>query len=66
MLVDGEPDTFVPVKGAWGLRGATNVRLAAADQRTLRGALTMAWRNVTEPKSKTPRRPPSNARIRAS
>ena len=38
---------FVPVKGTWGLRGATSVRLAEVDARTLRSALTMACRNVT-------------------
>jgi hypothetical protein len=52
MLVDAEPDVFVPVKGAWGLRGATNVKLAAADTRTLRSALTMALASVTTPKAK--------------
>jgi hypothetical protein len=56
MLVDAEPQMFVPVKGTWGLRGATSVRLAAADQRTMRSALTMAWRNVTETRSKKSRR----------
>jgi hypothetical protein len=56
MLVDAEPQMFVPVKGTWGLRGATNIKLAAADQRTVRSALTMAWRNVTEAKPKKPRR----------
>ncbi|MBV8188543.1 MAG: MmcQ/YjbR family DNA-binding protein [Alphaproteobacteria bacterium] len=57
MVVDAEPQMFVPVKGTWGLRGATNVKLAAADQRTVRSALTMAWRNVTEATAKKPRRP---------
>jgi hypothetical protein len=56
MLVDAEPQMFVPVKGTWGLRGATSVRLATADQRTVRSALTMAWRNVTEAKPRKPRR----------
>jgi hypothetical protein len=56
MLVDAEPQMFAPVKGAWGLRGATTVRLAVADQRTVRSALTMAWRNVTESKAKKPGR----------
>jgi hypothetical protein len=51
MLVSAEPSMFVPVKGAWGLRGATSVRLAAADTRTMRSALTMAWRNVTASKA---------------
>jgi hypothetical protein len=47
VLVAAEPDMFVPVKGTWGLRGATLVRLAEVDARTLRSALTMACRNVT-------------------
>jgi hypothetical protein len=56
MLVAAEPDMFVPVKGTWGLRGATSVRLAEVDARTLRSALTMAWQNVTAPKPKKARR----------
>ena len=52
MLVDAEPAMFVPVKGTWGLRGATSVRLDAADARTLRSALTMALANVKAPKAK--------------
>ena len=51
-----EPAMFVPVKGTWGLRGATSVRLAEVDARTLRSALTMAWQNVTAPKPEA-RRP---------
>jgi hypothetical protein len=39
LLVRGEPEIFAPIKGAWGRRGATNVRLA----------LIAAWRN-TAPK----------------
>lgn len=56
MLVSAEPAIFVPVKGTWGLRGATSVRLAAADARSVRSALAMAWRNATGPKSKKPKR----------
>ena len=41
----------MPVKGGWGLRGATNVRLGAATAATLRPALEVAWRNVAPPKS---------------
>jgi len=39
------PKVFVPMPGAWGGRGWTHVRLAAADRATLKSALTMAWRN---------------------
>lgn len=55
MLVGAEPVMFTPIKGTWGLRGATSVRLAEVDARTLRSALTMAWRNVTVPKPKKAR-----------
>ena len=44
-----EPDVFVPVKGAWGRRGATSVHLKAARKETLRKAIEAAWRN-TAPK----------------
>jgi hypothetical protein len=43
------PDVFVPVKGAWGRRGATSVYLKAADKEALHKAITAAWRN-TAPK----------------
>ena len=56
MLVSAEPGMFVPVKGTWGLRGATSVRLAAADARTMLSALTIAWRNVTAPKARKSKR----------
>jgi len=56
ILVSAEPGMFVPVKGTWGLRGATSVRLAAADAQTMLSALTMALRNVTGPKPKKARR----------
>jgi len=44
-----EPDVFVPVKGAWGRRGATSVHLKAARKETLSNAIHAAWRN-TAPK----------------
>jgi len=40
------PDVFVPVKGAWGRRGATRVHLKAARKEIARLALAAAWRNV--------------------
>jgi hypothetical protein len=41
-----DPKVFTPVKGGWGKRGATSVRLAEATDDTLRPALVAAWRNV--------------------
>jgi hypothetical protein len=49
-FVDSAPKVFAPVKGGWGLRGATNVNLKAASARALRPAMMTAWRNVA-PKS---------------
>ena len=43
------PDTFIPVKGAWGRRGATSVHLKAAKKEILAKAILAAWRN-TAPK----------------
>ena len=43
------PDTFVPVKGTWGRRGATSVDLKAAKKQVLAKAIEAAWRN-TAPK----------------
>ncbi len=50
MLCHAEPGMFMPVKGGWGRRGSTHVRLATIDEVTLRSALAMAWRNAA-PKS---------------
>lgn len=44
------PDVFVPVKGAWGKRGATSVYLRAARKTDVRKALVAAWCN-TAPKT---------------
>lgn len=46
ILVAAESGIFSPVKGAWGLRGYTRVHLPAADTKTMRSALAMAWKNV--------------------
>jgi hypothetical protein len=43
------PESFTPVKGAWGRQGATSVHLKAAKKDALRKAIQAAWRN-TAPK----------------
>ena len=40
------PDIFVPVKGAWGRRGATTVDLKAVRREALSKAIHAAWRNT--------------------
>src|SRR5262245_796931 len=46
VLLAAEPAMFQPAAGAWGRRGWTSIRLAAADAGTLKSALAMAWRNM--------------------
>jgi hypothetical protein len=45
-FVSADPAAFVPVKGAWGRQGATNVNLRGAKLPIVRNALTTAWCNV--------------------
>jgi hypothetical protein len=44
MFVKAQPKVFTPCTGAWGRRGATNVRLKSVRKPTLRRALEAAWR----------------------
>ena len=50
MYVAAEPEIFTPVNGAWGRKGSTNVRLAAATKARVEGALRMAWETRREGK----------------
>jgi hypothetical protein len=43
MFVQANPNVFVPANGAWGLQGATLIRLKAANADTVHQALTSAW-----------------------
>lgn len=45
-FVRAEPNVFVAVKGAWGLRGCTNVRLEEANEKTVRSAVSAAWKLI--------------------
>ncbi|HMD44092.1 MAG TPA: MmcQ/YjbR family DNA-binding protein [Candidatus Acidoferrum sp.] len=38
------PDVFLPIPGGWGRMGMTHIRLKAADEHVLYGALEAAWR----------------------
>jgi hypothetical protein len=44
LFLADRPDVFLPIKGGWGRMGMTHVRLEAADEEILRGALKTAWR----------------------
>ena len=45
-FVRAHPAVFEPVRGGWGLRGATGVKLRTATVAVLRPALERAWRNI--------------------
>src|SRR5207248_11235101 len=47
------PDMFVPIAGGWGRMGATHIRLAAANEEVLTGALSTAWRLRIEKNART-------------
>jgi hypothetical protein len=55
-FVAEQPDVFVPIAGGWGRMGMTHVRLAAADEDLLAGALCTAWRLRIEKNAKTKRK----------
>lgn len=47
------PDIFLPVKGGWGLGGATHIRLADASEDVVRGALQAALKLRLDKNAKT-------------
>ena len=46
------PEIFLPVAGGWGRMGATHIRLRAANEEVLTGALHAAWRLRVEKNAK--------------
>ncbi len=52
-FVQIQPEVFLPVKGAWGRQGCTNVRLEAVDESTLQHALRLAWSKAASMKKAT-------------
>ncbi|HTX74599.1 MAG TPA: MmcQ/YjbR family DNA-binding protein [Terracidiphilus sp.] len=51
------PEIFLPIPGGWGRNGATHVRLGAADEDLLLGALRTAWKLRLEKNRKSGKRP---------
>ncbi len=43
-FVAEQPDIFLPIHGGWGRMGMTHVRLSAASEEVLTGALRAAWK----------------------
>lgn len=43
-FVEEMPEVFLPIPGGWGRNGMTHIRLVAANEDTLHGALHAAWK----------------------
>src|SRR5437762_14369268 len=62
-FVEDAPDIFLPIPGGFGRMGHTHIRLAAASEDVLTGALRAAWTLRVEKNAKTAgKRRPSSAR----
>jgi hypothetical protein len=52
-FVEDAPEIFLPIPGGWGKMGHTHIRLAAANEDVLTGALQTAWKLRIELNAKT-------------
>jgi len=55
-FVEELPDVFLPIPGGWGRMGMTHIRLAAAGEDVLTGALRTAWKLRLEKNTKPVRK----------
>ena len=51
-FVEEAPEIFLPIPGGWGRMGHTHIRLAAANEDILTGALRTAWKLRIEKNAK--------------
>jgi hypothetical protein len=54
-FVEEAPEIFLPIPGSWGKMGHTHIRLAAASEDVLTGALQTAWKLRLDKNAKTSR-----------
>ncbi len=55
-FVEEAPEIFLPIPGGWGKMGHTHIRLAAASEHVLTGALRTAWKLRIDKNAKTSRK----------
>ena len=55
-FVEEAPEIFLPIPGGWGKMGHTHIRLAAASEDVLTGALRAAWKLRMDKNQKTTRK----------
>ena len=63
-FVTDQPEVFLPIPGGWGRMGATHIRLAAAYEDLLTGALRTAWKLRVEKNQKPGKRKSSSTKSR--
>ena len=56
------PELFLPIPGGWGRTGMTHIRLQAANEDVLRGALHAAWKLRVEQNAKSGKKSPAGAK----
>src|SRR5215510_7414906 len=56
VFVEEAPQIFLPIPGSWGKMGHTHIRLAAASEDVLTGALRTAWNLRIDMNAKTRRK----------
>jgi hypothetical protein len=57
-FVEEASEIFLPIPGGWGKMGHTHIRLAAASEDVLTGALRTAWKLRIDKNAKTSRKKP--------
>ncbi|MGB8325028.1 MAG: MmcQ/YjbR family DNA-binding protein [Candidatus Acidiferrum sp.] len=67
LFVTDLPEVFLPIPGGWGRMGSTHIRLSAASEDVLSGALRTAWQirvdknaNTGKPRKFSPRSKPNS------
>jgi hypothetical protein len=61
-FVGEQPEIFLPIHGGWGRMGMTHIRLDAANEDVLAGALRTAWKLRVEANGKTSKKARTNTR----
>jgi hypothetical protein len=61
-FVEEAPEIFLPIPGGWGKMGHTHIRLAAASEDVLTGAIRTAWKLRIDQNAKTRRQKPAAER----
>ena len=63
MFVEESPEVFLAIKGGWGRMGMTHIRLSAASEDVLAGALRTAWQLRREKNASVRKRRGSSRKV---